>query len=301
MTTKSQTSAKKTAVKKHAVEKPVVKMAEANKKAGTKKIDPRISARRIEVKRTEGRRRLRTLVALAAVTLGVIATIGLLNSSMLDVDGIEVAGATHTAAEDIERATAIELGLPLVDVDLGAAEHGVERLPWILDARVDRRWTGTILVEVTEREPVSAIATETGFALVDSSGRQLEIVDERPPGYMPIAGIVASGSLGQPAPPSAQAVLRLLAELGPQREVEVAQIIIDEGTLYLDLRSGGRVNVGDDTALVDKMVSLDTIMTNVDLRCLWEIDVRVPSAPAVTRLDASGNPRATLTNLADCS
>lgn len=265
------------------------------------RVDPRLAKRRVEIKRDEGRRRLRTLLALVVVTLATIGGIALVNSSLLDVDGIEVAGVTNTDPESVKSATGILLGDPLLDVDFEGAARSVERLPWVLQATVGRSWDGTVLVEITERTPATVLNAEDGFVLIDQSGRQLEVVERRPPGYLPIAGITADGEVGQPAPPAAQAVLRLMSELQPQLEAEVAQLVIDESVLYLDLTSGGRVKLGDDSALDEKVISLETILANVDLRCLWEIDVRVPSAPAVTRMDADGNPRATLTDLANCS
>ena len=299
---KKKTAAKKTATNKTATNKTATNKTAKKKTAKKSAVDPRINARRIEVKRTAGRRRLRTLGLLVAVTLATIGAIALVNSSWLDVDDFAVVGAEKTTEQQVEETSGIELQTPLLDVDLALAEQQIETLPWVLTASVDRRWTGTIVVEITEREPVAAVAADGGsFVLVDASGRQLALLDSRPAGYLPIAGIVASGVEGQPAPPDTQAVLRLMGELTPQLEAEVDQILADQGTLYLDLRSGGRALVGDDTALDQKVLSLETILQRVDLRCLWEIDVRVPSAPAVTRIDAAGNPRATLTDLADCT
>ncbi len=302
---KKKTPSKKAAAKKTPLKRtgPAAKKTAAKKTAAKKTaVDPRIKARRIEVQRTAGRRRLRTLGLLVAVTLVTIGAIALVNSSWLDVDDFEVVGTANTPAEQVEQASGILIKTPLLDVDLALAEQQIERLPWVLTASVDRRWTGTIVIEITEREPVTVVATDdSGLVLVDGSGRQLELVDRRPPGYLLVAGIVATGIEGQPAPPETQAVLRLMGELTPQLEAEVDQIVVDEGTLYLDLRSGGRALVGDDTALDQKVLSLETILQRVDLRCLWEIDVRVPSAPAVTRIDAAGNPRATLTDLSDCT
>lgn len=295
---------KKPAAKKSATAKKTAAKKAGPKKAATKKstVDPRIKARRIEVQRTAGRRRLRTLGLLVVVTLLTIGAIALVNSSWLDVDDFEVTGAGNTTVDQVERASGIAVKTPLLDVDLTLAEERIERLPWVLTAAVDRRWTGTIAIEITEREPVTAVVAEANaFVLIDASGRQLALVDNRPPGYLPVAGIVANGVEGQPAPPETQAVLRLMGELTPELEDEVDQIVVDDGTLYLDLRSGGRALMGDDTALGQKVLSLETILQRVDLRCLWEIDVRVPSAPAVTRIDSAGNPRATLTDLSDCT
>ncbi len=265
-------------------------------------VDPRLRARRIEVKRHQGRRRLRTLIVLVVITVvlggGVVAT----QSSLLDVDSVVVTGSTRTDPAAIVQASGIGLGEPLIEVDVEGAAAGVAQLPWVLDVSVDRRLSGDVVVEVEERVPVAALPTlDSGLVLVDQGGRQLERVVVLPPDYVPIAGIVASGEIGQPSPPETQSVLDLIAQLSDGLRPSVSQIVNDQGSLYLVLAEGGRVNFGDASSLDEKVVSLETMLAHADLRCLFEIDVRVPSAPALTRVNAVGVPRATLTDLSLCT
>ncbi len=277
----------------------------AKKAGGSKKqatVDPRLRARRIEVQRSQGRRRLRTLVGLVIVTVIGGGAVVISQSSLADVDAVVVEGAVASDAAAIVDASGIEVGQPLIELDTDAVVDRVVDLPWVLGATVERQADGDVIVSIEEREPRAVLPTaDGGYVLVDERGRQLERVSGRPPGYLPIAGIVASGVIGQPAPPETQAVVSVLDHLGPTVSAVVTQIVIDEGTLYLELDLGGRVKLGDDSSLDAKMVSLETMLAHADLRCLWEIDVRVPSAPALTRLSAAGDPRATLTDLAECS
>lgn len=277
----------------------------AKKAGGTKKrtaVDPRLRARRIEVQRSQGRRRLRTLVGLVIVTVIGGGAVVISQSSLADVDAVVVQGAVASDPAEIVEASGIVVGQPLIELDTDAVVDRVADLPWVLGATVERQANGDVIVSIEEREPRAVLPTaDGGYVFVDERGRQLERVSGRPPGYLPIAGIVASGVVGQPAPPETQAVVSVLDHLSPTVAAVVNQIVIDEGTLYLELDLGGRVKLGDDSSLDAKMVSLETMLAHADLRCLWEIDVRVPSAPALTRLSAAGDPRATLTDLAECS
>jgi cell division protein FtsQ len=303
-TTGKDTAAKSTTAKSTTAKSTTAKSTAAGTKSdarGTRSVDPRIAARRIEVKRTEGRRRLRTLLLLSAVTLVAVGTIAALNSSLADVDRLVVTGAVEADPAQIETASGILTTAPLLDIDVAAARTAIRQIPWVLDVSIERTWHGDVVIEIVERTPAAVLPSVDGYVQIDSSGRQLRSVAGFGPDDLPVAGITASGELGQPAPPETQAVLRLVAELDTHPDVAVSQIVVDGQTLYLDLASGGRVKVGDDTALDAKMISLETILARVDLRCLWEIDVRVPTAPAVTRIDAAGNPRATLTDLSQCS
>jgi cell division protein FtsQ len=265
-------------------------------------VEPKLRARRIEVKRDQGRRRLRGLVALSAVTLIAVAAILISRSALADVDGLVVEGAQQSDIGAIEQATGIQIGEPLLEVDTSAVAERVEALPWIRSAVLRRTWFGDVVVTVEERVPEAVISTEDGgLVLVDSEGRQLDRVPVRLPGFVPVAGVVANGELGQPAPPETQAVLRTIEAMTEPVRAAVAQIVIDQGTLYLELNQGGRIKLGDDSSLGEKMISLETMLAHADLRCLWEIDVRVPSAPALTRVSAAGDPRASLTDLASCT
>ena len=56
-----------------------------------------------------------------------------------------------------------------------------------------------------------------------------------------------------------------------------------EGEVDLRLTGGGIARLGPTTGLGAKLVAVATVLEQVDLTCLATIDVRVPSAPAVTR------------------
>ena len=76
---------------------------------------------------------------------------------------------------------------------------------------------------------------------------------------------------------------------------------LDGTDLVLDLAAGGRVRLGDPGDLDDKLVSLETMLARVDLRCLAELDLGVPSAPALSRRPpADGDPQAPLSDLSKC-
>ncbi len=274
-------------------------MAKAGGKAT--KPDPRITARRIEVNRDAGRHRLRIIGLLTIASLIVVGGIALSNSPLLDVDEVAVDGLNRTAEADVLNVLTLQIGDPLAELDLEKAQVEVETLPWVRTADVDRGWLGTVRVTIEERVPQLAISSPSGFVLVDEGGRQLEIVTAQPAEFLPVAGVTASGEIGEPAPVEVQSVLLLVDALDAQTRAEVSQVLVDERHLFLELAAGGRINLGDDAGLVEKLTSARTILDQVDLRCLWEIDVRVPTAPAVTRLSAEGIPGASLTELENCS
>ena len=65
----------------------------------------------------------------------------------------------------------------------------VERLPWVADAQVSISWPNTLVIHVTEWEPVAYTADHGRWALLASNGRVLDEVLARPTAYMKVVGL----------------------------------------------------------------------------------------------------------------
>lgn len=264
-------------------------------------LDPRMQARRDEVVEESNRRQKRTVLALLVVTVLAIGSMVLVQSSILDVDQIIINGAVNSDPIEVQATAGILRGDPLLELDLQKAAQDVRQLPWVRDAVVERGLNGNVTILIQERVATSAIPTEGGYVLVDSEGRQLQVVAELPSSFMPISGIESSGVVGTPVSPLAQSAMHLVALLPEDLSGQISGVTVEDGKLSLSLFQGGGVMIGSSSGLSDKIVSLSTMLQRVDLRCLAEIDLRVPSAPALTRVSSTGEVGASLTNLVDCS
>ena len=269
-------------------------------------VDSRILARRRAVAEEETRRRLRRLAWLAGPVVLIAVVLGITRTPLLDVDHLELAsgpdGVSGAASEltDSELAAVhealggagVDLGAPLVDVDLHAGEEALEALPWIDRADVDRRWPGTLDVAVQRRVPVGSVATSGGAALVDRTGQVVAVV---PADGSPAAGLV-SGLVELEGPPDLVAGdqvdadgLLAVAELVPEALVPmVARVGAGDGpAVVLHLRDGGVVELGPPLGpadVADKLHAAVTMLTQVDRSCLQVLDVSVPTVPTVTRV-----------------
>ena len=259
----------------------------------------RFIGRRQEIRRRQGARRLRVVLALTVVSLLAVSAIGVLNSELADVDTVTVVGNERTSTDAVVAATSIRPGQPLLDLDLEAAEVGVEALAWVRKADLERRLDGEIIVRVIEREPVVALPiTDPGggvpaeggsgrHVLVDQLGQQLEVVDERPEGFVPITGVEASGRPGESAPVETGLILSVVQSLPATLADDVVAMTVSDGDLHLELVAGGRANFGDSSLLGEKIQALETVLARVDLTCVSVIDLRVPSAAAVRRAESA--------------
>ena len=248
--------------------------------------DPRILARRIAVRRSAGRKRLHRLLVVAAVLLVLTGAALSTRTPLLDVDHVEVVGTARVpAARVLEVATAAgaERGVPLVDIDEDVIERAIETLPAVASATVARRWPGTLEVEVVERTPVAVLRYGDTTALVAADGVVTALVSAAPPGVPALDG--ASADLVPGAVVDAPDLLAVAAALPPQLVAAVAAVAPGDGDgeIELGLAGGGVARLGPLAQLGDKLVAIVTVLEQLDTTCLAVLDVRVPSAPAVTR------------------
>jgi cell division protein FtsQ len=114
------------------------------------------------------------VVVLLAASLGAY---GVVSAGFFRVRNVEVVGAANVSIDDIVHAADAE-GRELFLVNLLAARRGVERVPGIKRAQVQRRWPRRVVVTVEERTPVAVWSTAGTAYAVDSEGIVLDFVPD---------------------------------------------------------------------------------------------------------------------------
>jgi cell division protein FtsQ len=146
---------------------------------------------------------------LAAGVLAV-AVWALLGSSLLAVRHVQVTGNHLVTAAEVRAAAGIRAGTPLARVDTGAAVRRVEQLNPVLSATVSRSWPDTIVISITERTPVLAVALSGGgYGLIDEHGVVVRSA-AHPPAGMPLLTSFPAVLRGSPAILAAASVLHHL-------------------------------------------------------------------------------------------
>ena len=226
----------------------------------------------------------------AAVIAVTLATWAALRSPVLDVDRIQVTGSRHVDEAAVVRAAGLELGEAMADVDVKEAATGVSRLSWVASATVTRRWPGTVAVHVVERVPVAVIAAEGGKALLaDRSGRLLGPLEGGgADSELPVVDVVARGPLGSRLAPEVLDCIVFAEALAAEPEAVPADrrgsLSPDpEGGVQLALRPSGRVRLGPASMVEEKLSALAAVLSGADMTNVDVVDVRVPSAPVLTR------------------
>lgn len=247
-------------------------------------MDPRIRDRRVAVLRDAGRRRLRLLLLALGVVAVVAIAFGLTRSPVFDVDEVRVLGATRTAAADIERAGGLAGGPQLADVEPAVVAERLARLPWVQEAKVVRHWPGTVEVTLVERTPLATVpAAAGGWAVVDDTGRVLETTPEPQPGMVQVNAAVAPAP-GEQVSRSTLGALGVLDAL-PTSLIELVNglTVYEDGVIDVHARGLPIIHFGPPTAVRSKLVALTTLVARTNLKGVKSIDVRVPTAPVLTR------------------
>lgn len=264
-------------------------------------VEPLVVERRRQVELEERARRMRlakTIGALVAVTALVV---GVLYSPLLSIGTFTVKGTEHLASDSVVATSGLRKGTPLVAADIGKATAALRADPWIAYARIRRSYPRTIFIDVAEERPVLVIRTSHGSALISENGRIVEYLagtegkaPESASSFSVVVatyeGPLASGSRSDAALPGRHVsepvgeLVRLARHLTPAMRQRLAEIVTDDkSTIVLKLNDGSSVLLGPAEDMTAKLSALESVLEQVQLDCLAQIDVRNPVRATISR------------------
>lgn len=88
----------------------------------------------------------------------------------LRVENILISGRARSSRWQIERAANVEPGMPILAFDPYQAKERLEMLAWVRAATVERRLPDTVMIRVSEREPLALWQFNGQLALIDAEG-----------------------------------------------------------------------------------------------------------------------------------
>jgi cell division protein FtsQ len=269
--------------------------------------DPRIRERRVAVARDAGRHRLRLIgLGAAVVALGASVLLLLHSSLLFSARHVSIVGSAGLARSVVLTAAGLAGDPPLIDVNPTKAVSNLEAIPTVGTASVTIKWPDSVEIKLTGRTPAVVIplgtsplgtgplgtgplgkGAATRYAVVDAAGRVLAIEDTAPAG-LPVA--LAGSFAGQPGTylrPAGVALVTVAHALGAGLGAEVRAVGYDKaGQIALSLTSGAVAIFGDASQVEQKLVSLATVLHDVDLGRIITIDLSSPSSPILTPIGA---------------
>ena len=223
-------------------------------------------------------RRGRTLRLGAGLLLLVGALWFLWAGPLLAVATVQIDGAGSLAADEVRQAAGIEVGTPLLRVDVEDVEARVARLPHISAVEVTRGWPRSVVITVVERVPVAVVGEAGRRSLVDRDGVLFDTVTGAPPpGVVPLD--VADPGPGDAA--TLAALEALVALPGEVRDGIDGAAVAGPEDITLTLTGGTLVRWGGPAESATKATVLTALldrMADGDLEPAGTIDLSTPDA-----------------------
>jgi cell division protein FtsQ len=116
-----------------------------------------------------GRSRWPWLLWLLGVLI-VIAWWVLYQSRWFLIEDVKVTGTKRLSVEAVLDQAQVKVGQPLMAADPHDLHDRLMQLPVVRQATVERGWPHTLLIRISERQPIAAVPTGDSYILVDEKG-----------------------------------------------------------------------------------------------------------------------------------
>jgi cell division protein FtsQ len=188
---------------------------------------------------------------------------------------VHVQGASPMAEQAILASTGLQLGQPILDIDLEAIRKSVEGVGWVQDAQVVRLLPDTVVVAVRERQTLAVWQNRGRTMVIDAGGR---LIPEADAGRFPQLPLI----VGEGANEGAARILQAVNSRPRLVERLEAIVRVDGRRWDLRLKDGGLVQlpaVEEESALI-QLDQLDQRQRILELG-FERIDLREPGVVAV--------------------
>lgn len=210
------------------------------------------------------------LVLVLSLALGIGAVWVLWFSAVLAVEQVRVTGTDTLSPAQVQAVAGVDLGSPLVRVDLSRIEARIGALASVRSVEVSRRWPHRLLIVVEERRPIAVVTIGDRLRALDRDGVVFGGYDAPPPGLPRVQ--VVEGARPEALGEAASVVSTLPSVIS--RRVDFVEVrTVDE--ISLVLKDGRRVEWGSATDSAAKARVLAVLLE----RKASIYDVSVPAQP----------------------
>jgi cell division protein FtsQ len=199
-------------------------------------------------------------------------------SPLLALRTITIDGASRVKAAEVHSAIDGQLGTPLALIDYGAITRELSAFPLIRSFVTETVPPDTLVIHIVERAPVGALATSSGYDVVDPAGVVIQSASERPAG-IPLIDIGGASADS----PAFKAVVEVLLALPDSMlaTVESATAQTKDDVTFVLAGVGQRVVWGSADRSALKSRVLQELMATQDPAHQVEYDVTAPLSPVL--------------------
>lgn len=195
------------------------------------------------------------------------------------VEEILVTGRARVSPDDLLARLNIQMGEPIFDVSIAEGQQRIAESSWIDSVTVARRLPDTIVVNITERQPVALWQYQKKISLIDADGHVL--AHDNLDAYNDLPLVV-----GEHAAENVLALLGLLRAEPEIAEQLTAAVRIGNRRWDLKLQNGLLVKLPEDNVeLALRKLALSHKNNNLLERDLKLIDLRIPEKLVVEPME----------------
>ncbi|MGA3306503.1 MAG: FtsQ-type POTRA domain-containing protein [Stellaceae bacterium] len=111
---------------------------------------------------------------------------------------VEVEGRNRQSKQSILTALDVKPGMPVMNIDLVAAQQRLQALPWVRSAEIERRMPDTLYVRIEERQPYAFWQKNGKLTLIDRDGVAIPV--DNLAVYSPLIVLVGDDAPGNAGP-----------------------------------------------------------------------------------------------------
>ena len=188
----------------------------------------------------------------------------------LTLEVVQLHGRAHTPQETLLTVANLQIGTPILGVDLRELHSKITKIGWVEDAIVERRLPSIIRISLKERIPIAMLQNNGKHKLIDRSGA---IIGGADPSQFTHLTVVA----GKNAAPYAAAILSIL-KTEPELFSEIWAVSYkSERRWDIHLKNGMTVRLPeiDPVSAWSRLAMIDR-KSDIISRDLAVIDLRIP-------------------------
>lgn len=129
---------------------------------------------RVEKKMKRRRMFFRILLIISLISIMFVLA---LNTDIFIIDNIKVVGNNKISKDIIINASSINTGENIFKISTRTGRKTIEKLPYVKEAKIKRKFPKGILIEIKERKEIAQIKEISSYGFIDIDGYILDIVD----------------------------------------------------------------------------------------------------------------------------
>jgi len=170
---------------------------------------------------------IRFTIIAAAILVVFGVTWGTYLTSTTTVERIDISGSHHAVKELVTELSAVHVGDTLFAADPDLIASRIQHHPWVEEASVTRWPTGTLAIDIREREPVTLVIGQSGIPLyfLDRFGVMLPVDTLAHYDVPLLRGVVANPKTGRVDDEDTLELLGVLAKMEPESDDLISDLV----------------------------------------------------------------------------